>query len=560
MKGKGRTLPPVRGFCASVLVVAAVAMVWHAPVGAMEPPPAPDVEQNAEDGTVLLRGFRFSGNTSIPDGELASAVEQHIGTRVDLDGLRAITEEITTFYQERGLFLSRAYIPEQDIDDGIVEIGVIEGAFGRLHIDGNEHYSDEFISAFFDVALEDGPYEENFERALMILNQDFEGLSVTSVLERSDEPGKVDVRLDVTEDAPFNGTVFANNFGSDFVSRYRLGAQLGWTNAFTQGDHATLTGLVGDRPDDLAYGMGRYSMAVNAHGTKVGLHAAYGNFDVSRDFQELGLTGRMSSGRVFVSHPFVRTREMGLVGEFAFEAKESEMILLDTTNSRDRIRLLHAGLALDRLHHGGRSYAAFDVFRGLGGVDLDPTLPPSRPGGVNEYTRATVSFARVQPVHPVVLFLGRFAAQVSDSSLLAVEEFQIGGADSVRGFGPGEFSGDSGYTASVEFRFSPLEEYPGLAFAAFIDHGRASRREVVVGQPESETLTGAGVGLRVNLRGDRRDPEDIPIEGEVRPDRATRAMSALDADLRLDIAWPVTPNSNSLGERPVLYASAVFRF
>jgi hemolysin activation/secretion protein len=82
---------------------------------------------------------------------------------------------------------------------------------------------------------------------------------------------------------------------------------------------------------------------------------------------------------------------------------------------------------------------------------------------------------------------------------LVGEEFAIGGADSVRGFGQGEAIGDVGYSGSVEYRF-PLEakrdDYQGALFA---DRGSVRVLNPSIGQQVTFEATGVGVGLRLQL-------------------------------------------------------------
>ena len=170
------------------------------------------------------------------------------------------------------------------------------------------------------------------------------------------------------------------------------------------------------------------------------------------------------------------------------------------------------------------------------GATQEDDLFASRLGADNGFNRFGLDFARQQPLNTSLLALIRLSGQWSNNSLLASQEWQIGGADSVRGYAPGEAAGDYGYKASLELRVAPLNDKEILQLATFVDHGRAYRKQAVAGSKERAELTGVGVGVYSHMT------FHVPI------------------DLRLDIGWPVNPSKNFSDENLTVYFSASARF
>jgi hemolysin activation/secretion protein len=86
--------------------------------------------------------------------------------------------------------------------------------------------------------------------------------------------------------------------------------------------------------------------------------------------------------------------------------------------------------------------------------------------------------------------------QAVDQPLLPLEQFAIGGLDSVRGFRTNQIVRDYGYTASLEYRlpmFANASGWRNLQLAAFVDTGAARNRAGP--NPEPSRLTGIGLGL-----------------------------------------------------------------
>jgi len=488
--------------------------------------------------TVVVNGFRFAGNTSIPTPDLQKVVACYVGKPCDLRKLREAAEAVTAEYRRRGLTVAKAYLPAQQSADGVFEIAVLEGRLGEVYVEGNKNYSSEFVRAYIVRALR-GPAvtSKQLESALLTLNSEFPDLQTSAVLEPGKEPGSVDIRAKVEDKRPIFGTLSFNNFGSDYVGRYRGSLQLGWTNAFIPGALLSVGGLAGDKPDEMAYGNASYSAPVNDLGTKVGAMFGAGDYQVGQEFADLGMSGKSATVGAFVTHPFIRSRTFNLSGEFGFRASDNKFYLLDAISSHDKTRFLYLAVNADGTSWGGKNFGTLNLSQGLGeflgGTGSNDPMA-SRLDADNTFTRLSLSAARVQPLTDMFSVMARISGQKSTSSLLASEEWQIGGPDSVRGYTNGEFAGDDGYNASLELRVAPLANKDIIQLLTFVDHGFAHRQHPTLGQKTNEDLTGAGVGARSHL--------------------------SCGLDLRLDVGWPLDPSTNSLGEDPVIYGSASLRF
>jgi len=185
----------------------------------------------------------------------------------------------------------------------------------------------------------------------------------------------------------------------------------------------------------------------------------------------------------------------------------------------------------------GRNFITLSVFQGLGdvlGAMDNNTQKSSRLGADNRFTKAYLNLARLQTVVDRVSIFIRGSGQASTRALVATEEFYIGGADSVRGYPPGEFLGEDGYNVSTELRVSPLPNTEILQLAFFVDHGGVSIKNPAPGVKSYHHLTGVGYGFRLSL--------PYNITG------------------RFDVGFPVQPSKASSGNRPSLHIQAAARF
>ncbi|RMH87115.1 MAG: ShlB/FhaC/HecB family hemolysin secretion/activation protein, partial [Actinomyces sp.] len=492
-----------------------------------------------------IEGFRFQGNQSIATAELESLVAPFVGQPLTFERVQEAAAAVTAEYRRRGRLLARAYVPAQEVEGGVVLLAVTEGRLGAIVVEGNEYVSDAFVRDRLERAVrEDGSLDtEALEDALLVLREDYEGIDARTVLEPGDEPGTVDLHAKVEEEFPLSITAFFNNYGSRFVSRHRFGLRVDASHLLVSGDRLSATALVGQRVNDLYGASGSYELPLNAYDTKLGVAGSYGTFEVARDFQLLDIEGRSSSGTVYLRQLVTRTRDFALSGELAFTYADSRFFLGRRTSSHDVNSYLTLRAQGELVHWGGRTDALVEVAHGLdrllGGMPRnDPKA--SRLGADNLFVKFSGFLSRVQPLGDQFSLYLRLGGQWATTNLVAGQEWQVGGANTVRGYTPGELAGDDGYFGSAELRFAPFERRELLQLLIFADHGGKHRKDPLPGERRTAELTGAGFGLRSHLS----DPW----------------WGALELDLSLDVAWPLSPPANGHSEKPTYYVSATLEF
>ena len=61
--------------------------------------------------------------------------------------IQNVANTVTEFYRRAGFVLAQAYIPAQEVADGVVAIEVIEGTLGSVLAEGNKRFSDKLLAA-----------------------------------------------------------------------------------------------------------------------------------------------------------------------------------------------------------------------------------------------------------------------------------------------------------------------------------------------------------------------------------------------------------------------------
>jgi len=489
-------------------------------------------------GKVRINAIRITGHSVFRTEELESIVVPYLDRDLSLEELQEVADSITEAYRRKGYSLARAYVPPQEIKEGVVEIAVLEGKVGQIIIQGNKNYSADFIRRGFARVTQDKAINQgSLEKSLLLLNENPD-LKATAVLEAGKERGTTDIVVTVEDKLPLHLVVDYDNFGTESVSKNRFGIEVNLAKfLIVEGSSLSLRGVIGSDPKSFHYGKASYLLPINSYGTKLGLFGYGGDFDVGQALAEFNITSTTWGYGLYLTHPFVRSRFQNLSGEFGFESKDANQFVLGDLFSRDKLRLLRAGLNYDWIDSTGRNLVSFSIYQGLGDIlgamqNNDPKS--SRQGADNQFTKFNLTVARVQRIVDRVSIMIRGSGQASTRALVATEEFYIGGADSVRGYPPGEFLGEDGYNVSTELRVSPLPNQEILQLAFFVDHGGASIKNPAPGIKSYHHLTGVGYGFRLSL--------PYNISG------------------RFDVGFPVQPSKASSGDRPTLYIQAAARF
>ena len=451
---------------------------------------------------VLVRSLRVTGETLFPEAELISVAGFAPASQLDLHDLRVMAARITDFYNRRGYFVAQAYVPAQDIQDGVVTIAVIEGHYGKVTLDNHTHLSSHLASGVLrGLEVGDPVASGPLERRLLLLS-DIPGVVVTSTLSPGAQVGTSDLTVALAPGPSFSGSIDADNAGDPYSGAYRLGATLNINDPTGHGDLITLRGL--SSFDGLIYGRAAYQIRVQD--ATVGVSYAALGYRLHGPFASLDAHGTAEVASVFASYPLLRSYDDNLVLQTAFEDRtfqDREDAIASVVDKTERAGIV--GISGD--HHdgiGGGGWNQFYLGYTFGNLDirtaaarLDDQAGPRANGG---YGKLSYSVSRLQTLAGPFSIYGQIRGQLASKNLDISEKMELGGAYAVRAYAEGLIYGDDGYVATVEarLRLPPMPQpIPGRAqLFAFFDTGSARiNHSPWLPGPNRETVSGAGVGV-----------------------------------------------------------------
>lgn len=457
-----------------------------------------------EGARVHVEGIRVTGATLYPEADLIALAGVTPGADLTLAELRNAAAEITDFYVRKGYFLARAYLPPQEINDGVVTIAVVEGRYGASEIQNESRLNDGVAQSLLDrKGLQSGEVVaiKPLERALLLLS-DIPGVRVRSTLSPGETAGASDLTVQITDAPLLSGSLEADNVGDRYTGRYRFGGSLNFNNPTGYGDLASLRVLTSGK--GLAYGRASYQRPFGD--ATVGVAYTHVDYDLGREFSALDAGGSADIFGVYASYPVIRSRRtnVSLFGGYDHKRLKDDIGLV-SQSSRKTVDAGTIGLRGDTLDgFGGGGATAWSVAWTTGNLDIKSPLERAADAGTADsqgrFGKFQYSLARLQSIAGPLSLYGAVRGQIATDNLDSTEKMELGGAYAVRAFPEGEAYGDEGYVATVETRLTLnqwLPTLPGqLQAISFVDWGEVdlAHSPWFVGS-NSERRSGAGVGL-----------------------------------------------------------------
>lgn len=260
---------------------------------------------------VYVKDIIIEGNTVIDTETLNKIVEPFKDRELSLEEMGELTDLLTMTYQEQGYILARAYLPEQEIVDGVIKIAIAEGKIGKIKVSGYTHYKADVLKRYFNQQQKHGVIKESLLEKGLLMSTDIPNVKTSVVLKEGEQPGEVDVILDTKDTSAvtfgLDMSIDYSNLGSDLIGRGRYGTRINFSD-HNFGSKLALRIVTGGDPDDSALFTGDWAIPINTYGTNVALDYLHSNYAVGQDLQELGMTGRTEMYGAKIYHPIFKKK------------------------------------------------------------------------------------------------------------------------------------------------------------------------------------------------------------------------------------------------------------
>lgn len=442
-------------------------------------PPVPPATPSADESCFVINSIQLKGATlisAVRQRELLKPFEKRC---LGSGQLNELLKAITQYYIDAGYVTSRAYLPQQDLADGELDVLVIEGRLEGL--DGSAIASDRELVMSFPGETGEPLNLRELEQLVDQLNR-LPSRPAQLELVPGAEVGGSRVQLKGEPSKPWHASISRHNDGDVSTGEQQWGLGLDWDSPLGLADQLSLRGGLDAVSDEF-----RHSDNQSLFYT-----LPYGWWTFSYSYSQSYYRNQTEgSGFVFEMDGESRTHTLRAERLLHRDAVSKTSINAGISHLRTRnyiddalIDVSSQRLSESQLgfNHGRRIGSAFvnaDIGwqRGIGAFDAQREGDPMPGVPVARYNKYSLTASYLQPFQlwgESFSFDSLANGQWSEDVLYSPQRISIGGLASVRGFKGQSLSGDSGGYWRNQLRWTrpvtwaPLQPYLqqyGVAFA-----------------------------------------------------------------------------------------------
>lgn len=479
------------------------------PPGQTTPAPsAPEAAPSEVPGAIKVDRFEVLGSTVFSAAALAKQLEPFTQKPLSFAELQQASAVVTKLYTDRGYVTSGAFIPADQTfkaDEGnVVKIQVMEGGLEDIQVSGTRRLNPNYVRSRLAIATGKPLNVDRLLRALQLLQLDPLISSISAELATGSHPGASLLNVKVAEARTASVQITLDNNRVPSIGSFQRQIQLNEANLLGQGDGLSVSYANTDGSNDVEV---NYSFPINArNGT---LQFSFNNTSskvVEEPFALLDIRGKSQDYALTYRQSIVQTptQELALgvtlnrrISDIGFlEALIGERLPFPSPGAVDGItRLTVLRFFQEWTQRSSQQVLAARSQFSVGFNAFNTTTNADPPDSRFFSWRGQAQWVRL--LAPETLFLVRADAQLADRALVPLEQFGLGGQQTVRGYRQDLLLTDQAFFGSVELRV-PILRLPKLGgvlqLTPFFDFGTASNQSDRP-NPDPNTIASLGLGL-----------------------------------------------------------------
>ena len=450
----------------------------------------------ANDHTIALNAIEFRTTSNIDKlPSLDAITSKFIGHSIDANLLTRLLNEITTYYRENGYPSSRAYLPEQSIDNsGVVLVDIVYTQISDIDINVDNNFIKKSTKNMIFSPLKDLVLHKvqtnKLEKELLMLSDLGQFDIKASMSEDIKDLSSATIDVLVSEKQKLSGAIVADNHGIKSTGDYRLYGYGLISNLTGHLDSLSLF-LASTNKDQRNFNL-NYEIPITKYKTLLGFGSCFNNYELGEDYKFLGTKGSSLSAEIFLKQPLLRDfnnktdfytgfRYRDIKDEFELfdiEFKKHSLALYTSLHSQNKLtdNMLLSSMAkftLGKIYNDDVYEMAYDKAFLIGNFN------------------ANVNYLLDKNIDVFLDLQSQFASTNLDGS----EFFSIGGADGVAAFDSNKAAGDYGYLFKTGFNLKSFKDILTLSPNLSLAH------TAYKGFGDGVTLSSAGLDISLRYRG-----------------------------------------------------------
>jgi len=383
--------------------------------------------------------------------------DQRIKRGITLGQIESIADKITRFYRERGFILAKAYIPKQEVRDGVVTLTLLLGMLGSVDINNNVLYAASTIKSGFESLITKPVTSASIEENLYLIN-DFPGIVVNGFFEPGYQVGDTKLNINVKQEKRFKSNIRLDNHGTDGTGLYRIFIDFQVNNPLGIADLVNLSILQASAPNNTQFWRVSYQAKLFSPRWKIMTGISKNQFLVDKSTlgTSLDLKGTVSVNDLGLRYDIQRSRKNNSRLELKYESVISDLRIGDFNSDAfdEKVRNISLSYIYDtlnekskRLHQANYKLTSSDILFGVENGQDEKFLVLSA-----DYT--LLSFVKVPFFDSNSRLILRANLQLAGKKISSVSRSAIAGPAKVRSFSSDAFSADDTLILGTDWIFN----------------------------------------------------------------------------------------------------------
>lgn len=469
--------------------------------------PLPFESPPAIQTKIKVKRIEVLGSTVFSEQELGKVLLPFKDKPLTFEQLIRISTAVTALYANKGYTTSATFLPSgQNISSGVVQVQVVEGELEKVEIQGLKRLRESYVRSRIKKAATTPINLNRLLEALQLLQLDPLFSRVQAELITGSAPGRSVLLLNLKEALPIKSALIIDNQMPSSVGSAGATAALSHNNLLGIGDRLSVQ--YGKTEGVDSYGL-EYTIPLNAHDGTLSFRYDNGrNTVVEQDFAAVGIRGCAQTYSLSFRQPIIRTPNTEFALSLTGDLRPSQTFIFDNEpysftigpeNGESRLSVIRFTQDWVDRNRPKRVLAARSRFS-VGVSAFDATV--NNTGTDGRFFSWLGQFQWIQALNEErdATLIANFTTQLTDDSLLPIEQFSIGGFGTVRGYPTNQRVADNGIVSSLEVRL-PIVRDPDFGLvqlAPFFDIGTVWNNGNDASVSPS-TLAGIGLGLRWQL-------------------------------------------------------------
>ena len=434
---------------------------------------------------VLVKDFKIDGNKRYNDELLLSLINENINKELDYNALLNVTTSLSNYYRSQG-YLATAYLPPQDIKNGVVNIKITEAILGKITFNVDEgqklNISKEKIRLKILYKVEDGGglNISQLDKNIRNFNRT-PGINAIAQLEEGKKFGETDVIVTASNTKTISGSSLADNTGSRSSGTGKITNTINMDGLFNLGERFSFTNVAtgnnfidGKQSEESNYYAMSTSFPMGYNGMQGTLRLSKMEYKLSAPFDSTIPSGYSTEYNFTLTRPLIEKLSKNLNATFLISRNDYVNNLSTGNNSNKDMTKATMNFGYDFTDTklgGGVNYGLFGFTLGkLDVSDNSANFITDQAGADNNgrNLKAIFNYNRLQKITDKTNMLLKFNGQLAADNLDGAEQLTLGGPSGVRAYASSEGAGDAGFVTGIELKRS----FFNLPTTLFYDYGK----------------------------------------------------------------------------------------